>query len=337
MSDDDHVHTHEGSGHQGLITAHLLDGKGGSREIGWDDIRAWQPGDHGNVLWVHLDRNYPDTLDWVRNESGIDAIIAEALVAHETRPRAVIRPDGVLTILRGVNMNPGAMPEDMVALRIWIERDRIVSIRYRRLLAIQDVREELGKGRGPSSPGEFLATVAERLADRIEPVIGGLASDLDDLDFAVEGSSDDSPRHVLRTLRHRAISLRRYLSPQRDALIRLYMDTTELLSPADKMVMHEIGDRMIRNVEALEEAREHALVLQDELITRLSERMNKTMYLLTIVAAIMLPLSFITGLLGINVGGIPLAENEYGFAVVFILMIVIGVLEYWLFRKLRWI
>jgi len=322
---------------RGLITAHLLDGQGGSRVVGWDDIHSWESGGREQPIWIHLDRNFSETSDWIRDDSGIDPIIAEALVAPETRPRAVTRPDGILTILRGVNLNPGAVPEDMVGLRIWIERNRIITVRFRRLQAIQDIRDELGQGHGPESPGQFLATVAERLADRMEPIINGLAEDLDALESAVEGSSDDTPRRTLRTLRHRAIALRRYLAPQRDALIRLFMDNTELLSPADKMAMHEVGDRMIRYVEELEEAREHALVLQDELVTKLSERMNKTMYLLTIVAAIMLPLSFVTGLLGINVGGIPLAESEHGFEIVCALMLGIGVAEYWLFRKLGWI
>ena len=324
-------------GEAGLITAHALDGKGGSREIGWDDVRRWQTTADSPALWVHLDRSYAESVNWIRDESGINPIIAEALIAAETRPRAVARGDGALIILRGVNLNPGAEPEDMVGLRIWIERNRIVSVRYRRLQAVQDIRDELARGQGPETPGMFLANIAERLADRMEPVISGLAEDLDALDLAVDSSTDEAPRHRLRTLRHRAIALRRYLSPQRDALIRLFMDDTPMLSGADKMMLHEVGDRMIRYVEELEEAREHALVLQDELMTRLSERMNKTMYLLTIVAAIMLPLSFVTGLLGINVGGIPLAESENGFLVVCIVMAVIGVVEVWLFKKLRWI
>ncbi|MEQ8664973.1 MAG: zinc transporter ZntB [Rhodospirillales bacterium] len=321
----------------GLITGQIFDGRGGAREIGWSEVEAWETSKDATVLWVHLDRSFDKTIDWIRDKSGINPIIAEALIAAETRPRAVTRDDGVLTILRGVNLNPGAVPEDMVGLRIWIERNRIVSVRFRRLQAIQDIRDELGQGRGPATPGEFLAQIAERLADRIEPVIAGLASDLDALDDAVDASVDETPRHRLRTLRHRAIALRRYLSPQRDALIRLFMDHTEFLSNADKMILHEVGDRMIRYVEELEEAREHALVLQDELFTRLSERMNKTMYLLTVIAAIMLPLSFVTGLLGINVGGIPLADSDSGFAIVCIAMAVIGVVEIWLFKKLRWI
>jgi len=320
----------------GLITAQILDGKGGAREIGWDEINAWNDHD-GTILWLHLDRSFHEVADWIRNESNIDPIIAEALVAPETRPRAVGRDDGVLTILRGVNLNPGAQPEDMVGLRIWIERHRIVSVRYRRLQAVQDVRDDLAAGRGPTSPGNLLAAIAERLADRMEPVMNSLADGLDELEEVVDSSTNEKPRNMLRNLRHRAIALRRYIAPQRDALIRLYMDDTELLSPADKMMLHEVGDRMIRYVEELEEAREHALVLQDELVTRLSERMNKTMYLLTIVAAIMLPLSFATGLLGINVGGIPLADSSNGFLIVCGLMAVMGVVEVWLFKKLGWI
>lgn len=320
----------------GLIAACVLDGAGGGREVGWPEINQWKTSG-SDVLWVHLDRNDEVCVDWIRTASGIDPIIAEALVAPETRPRAVSRDDGILTILRGVNLNPGAEPEDMVGLRIWIERHRIITVRYRQLQAVRYVQDELKEGHGPKTAGSFLAAIAERLADRMEPVIDNLAKGLDELEEIVDSSTNERPRQILRTLRHRAIALRRYLAPQRDALIRLYMDDTELLSPADKMTLHEVGDRMIRYVEELEEAREHALVLQDELVTRLSERMNKTMYLLTIVAATMLPLSFVTGLLGINVGGIPLAESGNGFAIVCVLMGLIAAIEIWLFKRLGWI
>ena len=97
-----------------------------------------------------------------------------------------------------------------------------------------------------------------------------------------------------------------------------------------------MADRITRHVEELEEVRERTAVLQDELLNQLSETTNRTIYLLTIVAAIILPLSFITGLLGINVGGIPGVENHWSFWIVCLLLAVFGVVEVWLFRKLKW-
>ena len=77
--------------------------------------------------------------------------------------------------------------------------------------------------------------------------------------------------------------------------------------------------------------------MQDELTNRLSEQMNRTMYLLTIVASIFLPLGFITGLLGVNVGGIPGTEEPMGFLALCGLLLLLGLVEYWLFKRLKWI
>ena len=76
-------------------------------------------------------------------------------------------------------------------------------------------------------------------------------------------------------------------------------------------MIREIAERTSRFVEDIDAAKDRAAITQEELNSRLSEQMNKAMYVLSIVAAIFLPLGLLTGLLGINVGGIPGAENKW--------------------------
>jgi zinc transporter len=101
--------------------------------------------------------------------------------------------------------------------------------------------------------------------------------------------------------------------------------------------LRETVDRVTRIAEELDEMRERSAVIQDELASRISHRMERTMYVLTVVATIMLPLGFLTGLLGINVGGIPGAETPWAFWAVTIGLIVAVAFEVWLFRKLKWL
>jgi zinc transporter len=103
------------------------------------------------------------------------------------------------------------------------------------------------------------------------------------------------------------------------------------------MELREVADRITRYIEELEEVRERAAVLQDELLNQLTEAANRTIYLLTIVAAVMLPLSFITGLLGINVGGMPGEGSPSAFWIVCLLLVAFGLGEVWVFRRLKWI
>ena len=144
-------------------------------------------------------------------------------------------------------------------------------------------------------------------------------------------------RAKLQKIRRRLISLKRYIAPQRMALTKLIDLRLPWFEAHDLIRLRELGERVIRYVEDLEALRERAQVMQDELTNRLSEQMNRNMYLLTIVASIFLPLGFITGLLGVNVGGIPGTEEPLGFLMLCGLLLFVGLLEYWIFKRLKWI
>ncbi len=319
----------------GLICAFVLDGRGGGRPLGWAEIRTWRPED--GVLWVHLDRTGADAVRWLESDSGIDAVVRGALLAEETRPRVLAVGDALLVILRGVNLNPGAEADDMVAIRMWIEAGRIVSLRHRRLMAVTDIREALAAGKGPTGPGDFLVQVAARLIERMGPVIGDLDDRIDEIEDRVLTAQSAELRGALADLRQTAIALRRYLAPQRDAMARLLGEQTTWLDARCKSMLRETADRATRFVEDLDAGRERAAVTQDELNSRMADQMNRTMYLLTVVAAVLLPPSLLTGLLGINVGGLPGIDNPWAFAIVVVLILVVGAAEILLLRHLKWI
>jgi zinc transporter len=318
-----------------LICAYLLDGRGGGHPVGWTEIASWRAQD--GLLWVHLDRAGPDARRWLQRDSGLDPVVAGALLAEDVRPRELRFDDALLVVLRGVNLNPGADPEDMVGIRIWLEPTRILTVRHRRLMAISDLREAIATGRGPTSSGQLLVMLSARMIERMGPVIDDLIDEVDRLEDTVVTAHSAELRGALGSLRRQAIALRRYLAPQREVMARLAMEQTSWLQPDDKAYLREVSDRTTRFVEDLDAARERAGVVQDELNSRISDQMNRTMYLLTVVAAVLLPPSLLTGLLGVNVGGMPGADNPLSFAIVVVLIIALGVLEVAVLRRLRWI
>ena len=204
-------------------------------------------------------------------------------------------------------------------------------------MATDDLLEAINRGAGPKTPGEFLVGIADRLIERMGPVISDIDETLDDLEDQVQETPSPELRERLRPARQSTIMLRRYLAPQRDAMSRLLAEPVEWMSDLDHARIREIADRTTRYVEDLEAARERAAAVQEEFNYQASERMNRTMYVLTVVAAIMLPPSLLAGLLGINVGGMPGVENAAAFWVVVALIFALGVVEYILLRRLRWI
>lgn len=318
----------------GLLHAYLLDGKGGGRQVDWQAVESWTP--ESGPIWLHLDRNDDAVQQWLRTDAKLDYLVADTLMAEETRPRTVTFRDGVLSILRGVNLNPGADPEDMVAMRIWVEENRVISVRARQAMAAQDVRRDLEENHGPKDSGELLAWIGNRMVDRMGPIVDDMADVVDGLEDELLVSENREIRHKLREMRREAIGLRRYLAPQRDALSRLYQEEHHLFQMNHRQRFRETADRVLRIVEELDELRERASIIQDELSTRIAEQMNRTMYVLTVVASVLLPISAITGLLGINVGGMPGEKNEFAFWIVIAILGVLVVGQVWLFKKLKW-
>lgn len=319
----------------GLIAAYILDKKGGGRQIGWDGIDSWQP-DQG-LLWIHFDYSSQNVQEWLFGKSGLEEVISDALIEEDSRPRCTSFQEGLLLGLRGVNLNPGADPEDMVGIRIWFETDRIISTRKRKILSISDIRAAIEQGIGPESLGDFLVQLAGRMMERMRHVIDDLEDAVADVEDQVLTSESRQLRTELAALRRQAISLRRYLSPQREALSRLLTEKITWLDESDRIRLREVYDQLTRHIEDLDEARDRAAVTQEQLINSLSEQMNNKMYILSIVAAIFLPLGFLTGLLGINVGGIPGADSKLGFSVFVILLVGVVSFQIWFFKKKKWL
>ncbi len=319
----------------GLVCAFVLDGNGGGRPLDWDGIRAWQPAD--GVMWVHLDRHGIAAQDWLRRESGIDAVSCQTLLTAEVRPRLLRLGETVLLLLRGVNLNPGANPEDMVGLRIWAESGRLVTLRHRQVTAINDLRLQLAETNGPRDAGEFIAALADRMIERMAPVIDGIDDAVDAVEDAVLSEWNPEQRARLNDLRRTAISLRRYLAPQRDVAQRLPQDMPDWVDAMSRARLRETADRLLRYVEDLDAARERAQVTQDELASAQAEQTNRHAYHLTVIAALFLPPSFIAGLLGMNIGGMPGRETPWTFAATIGAMVLMGLVEVWLLRRLKWI
>lgn len=315
------------------IVAHAFDGKGRSQLTTADAM--------GDAFgWVHLNWETPDGAAWLAGSSGLTEEVVDALSAPETRPRCAVYQtpagDGAFINLRGVNLHEGAEPEDMISIRIWLQPNRIVSAWRRPLTAVSDLMDAATRGQGPVTPGDFVARLALRLADRAEPVIVTLSETVDEMEEAVLGdAAPERLRGALAAVRRRAILLRRYMFPQRDALSTLAIEDLEWLTERDRSRLREATDRITRLAEELDAIRERAAVVQDQLVERRGEMMNRNMLILAIVAAIFLPLGLLTGLLGINVAGIPGAETSWAFWGVCGVLGLTTVFQLWLYRRLK--
>ena len=257
-------------------------------------------------------------------------------MVEESRPRAEFDQDGLLLFLRGVNLNPEQDPEDMVSIRIFADQNRVITTRRRKLLSIQDLEKAIEENLGPKNTAELVTLLSERLTDRMSDVVEKISDELDELEDAAETEQISGVRRSISELRRQSIMIRRYLAPQREAINRITADQSNFFNAVDVVRLREVSDRLQRYIEELDSVRDRAAVIQEEISTRLSEQINSRMYLLSLVAVIFLPLGFIVGLLGINVGGIPGAENKHAFWLVTGFLVLLGLLLVLIFRRKKW-
>ena len=286
--------------------------------------------------WLHFDYTLKSTKLWFEQNTKLPAVVANALLDEETRPRATPLNDGVLISLRGVNLSPNSDPEDMVSIRLWVTKDMVISTRRRSLLSTMDIATDFDNGCGPKTTSEFISVLSERLIARMSNTVYEIEESISDIEEKILTSSTNSLRNDLSATRRQIIALRRYLSPQREAMAQLLSDKITLFTSEEKIQLREATDQLIRFIEDLDSIKDRAIVCQEELNNTLAEQMNNRMFVLSVVAALFLPLGFLTGLLGVNVGGIPGAENSNGFVFFIIILIVVAVFQIWLFKKNKW-
>ncbi|MZR29494.1 zinc transporter ZntB [Sneathiella litorea] len=318
-----------------ILMAFDFDGEGGGNSV--SDKAISRELKNKNLAWVHLDLTHEETKPWLDNEiSYLDPFVVDALVAEETRPRIAEIGDGALIILRGVNLNENADPEDMVSIRLWIDAERIISVQRRQLKAVQEIEERILAGKGPKNSGDFINMLLARLSEKMAFVLTELDDATDDVEEKILENPDTAFREKIIDIRKEAIVLRRYMAPQKDAIAQLRLCEFSWLSSGHKRHLQENFDHLLRYVEDLDAIRERAQIVKDELANIIADRLNKNLYVLSVIAAVFLPLGFLTGLLGINVGGIPGVDNPYAFFVFSGILIILVVIQILLFKKFKW-
>ena len=255
---------------------------------------------------MHLDLKNGATAGWLRDS--FPDVVAGHLLRAETRPRCERFGDGHMVNLRGVNLNEGAEIDDMVSLRVWMTADLLVTGRLRPLRAAQAVHDSFD-ALAPTSPLQTLLAIANGLTARIDDALAELDDKVDALEDEMFERTDLGPRATL--LRKQVIKLRRFVAPQRAALIQLASDP--VVDEASAAVLRENINQATHNVEALDAARDRLMILQEHMAAHRDARLGRNSYILSVAAAIFLPLGFLTGLFGVNVGGMPGLDSPAAF------------------------
>lgn len=283
--------------------------------------------------WLHFDLSELALSGWSANH--LPAQARRTLLADKTRPRMDMEGEGLAITLRGINLNPGEENADMVSLRIWMTATLMVTVRRQRIFALEDIREQVVANDAPHSPGHMLARITEGLVDRLEDIAFKREDLADDMEDDVY-EHDRPPDTDLGPLRREIIKFRRHVAPLAEALTQISQAETAMIKNDLRHRLRDTASRCRWALEELSEVHDRLTAMGDHLYTVQNARLERNGYRLSIVAAIFLPLGFLTGLFGVNVGGMPGINDSHAFALLCLGMVVIGVLSVVVMRLLRW-
>ena len=310
----------------------ILVGDGPLREVTPDEAAAYQgPG----FIWVHMEGADEADLALLKRQD-IPEIASSALIATETRPRCDRIEDGALINLRGPAAVADVDSDLLVSIRMWVRHGKVNSVSRRPLAATQTVMAQM-KAVTIVDPGDLVAAFARAISGELDPQVADLGDTLDDCESDLEPHQIYKLRSTIARIRSEAIAFRRFVAPDRDALVELADMRVAWLAEEDRLHIREAADRFARMAEELEAVRERAALLHEQLTDLRGEQMESRALLLSIVALIFLPLTFITGLLGMNVEGIPYAQEPWAFWGVVGICVLIAVAVAGYFARIHWL
>ncbi|MGN6373938.1 MAG: zinc transporter ZntB [Sphingomonas sp.] len=266
----------------------------------------------GGLVWIHMATNDRQAQDWLSNEAKLGDYLVDALTATETRPRCDAVGEGAFLNLRGRMTAQVVAPDPLASVRIWATEGRVISVTRKPLIALDQVLAAI-EGGEVRDPGDLIAEFASAITEDLDPEVADLGDLLDDCEADLDAARVFELRRHVAHVRVQAIQYRRFLAPQRAALEKLAALPCPWLQDDDRLHLAAAADRAARMAEELESIRERSALMHETLTDLRAEQIDQRSLIIAVVAMVFLPLTFVTGLLGMNVKGIPYADEPWAF------------------------
>lgn len=315
----------------GAIIACRLDGKGGIAPSNAPNTPSADL-----PYWLHLNCALAESRRWLEETPLISNPVREALSQDSMRPRISKLSNGLILVLRGIDKDEATRPEPLLAIRIFITQELIISTRKRKVDLIDELHADLKNQQGVTNAGSWLVRLVEGLTEDNSEFISIIHDQI--LEMEDNLLSGQSPaRGDLARLRKQLIVMRRYMAPQRDVFSRIVTDKPTWMSDEACRRMSDMAERMGRGLEDLDAGIARTAILNDEINAQVAESMNRRTYFMSLLAMIFLPATFLTGLFGVNLGGIPGGNWHYGFTIFCLALLTLAIVIAVILHRRHWL
>jgi zinc transporter len=306
-----------GSDAHGLICGYLFEaGRPGvafdtGQAVDWIEPHARESG--AGFAWLHFNLSNAAAEPWIQAHAGLSDEFFEAIRTGSRSTRIERHGDSLLVVVNDVTFDFAFDAGDVATLWVVLRPGLVVSARRHSLRAVDSLRSAVKGGALLATPMALLDHLLHDQADELQRIAGVATERVDDIEDALLAGRAERHAAELSSLRRVTVRLQRLLAPDPNALNRTIANPPPWLSSADTQLLRQASEDfavVLRDVGALQE---RIKLLQDESSARVAEENNRSLFLLTMVTVMALPINLVAGLLGMNVGGIPLADDPRGF------------------------
>lgn len=326
-----------GGDEAGLICGYLFGAGHGAHELDSAAAAEWlaQPGANGQTFtWLHFNLSHTQAERWLARHAALPPAFFEAL--HDGLHSTRIERAGstLLAVINDVHFEFSFEPSDIATLWIAVGPRLVVTARTKALRSVDALRIAVRRGELPTSAGRLLEQLMRSQADVLVQIVREVTSRVDDIEDSLLARRVDRQRARLGSLRRVLVRLQRLLAPEPAALFRLLQDPPAWMGEADAQALRASSEEFsvaLRDMAALQE---RIKLLQEEIAAIVGEENNRSLFTLTVVTVLALPINLTAGLLGMNVGGVPLAQHPHGFwVVVAVVLGFTGAAAWWALRR----
>jgi magnesium transporter len=294
------------------------------------------------VTWINIDcLRQVDTLDQLGACYGFHPLVLEDILTDQ-RPKVEDYDDYIFIVLKMIyydeHKEEGTVEADQISLILG--PNYVVSFKEKAGDVFKPLRERLrtGKGRIRKMGADYLAyAMMDAIVDNYFVVMEKLGERFEEVEDAVVANPTPDILPMIYNLKRDMLFLRKSVWPLREAISRLQRTDSPMVSEATKIYLRDVYDHTIQVIENIETLRDMSASLLDTYLSSLSNRLNEVIKVLTIISTIFIPLTFITGLYGMNFSYMPELDSPLGYPAILTLMLMVVVVMLAYFRKKRWI
>ncbi len=299
-------------------------------------LRGEAPADAG-FAWLHFNLANTATERWLRNHLGEEADdFFDALHEGSRSTRIEFAHNALIAVVNDVLYDFDFEPSQISTLWMYVDQRTVITARLQPLRSIDRLRAAVRGGETFVSTVALLVHLLRDQADVLVQIVRSGTQRVDEVEDTLLADRPGRGRALLGSLRRVLVRLRRLLAPEPGALFRLLNQPPDWIPEEDVQELRHSTEEFSAVLADTAALQERIKLLQEEIAAKVNEETNRSVFVLTMVTVMALPINLIAGLLGMNVGGIPLAEHPEGF------WIVVGVIAsatllaaVWVFRQRR--